>query len=199
MKKRMKWYSKILDRILKGIVLFIFPIVLISYLLGKAIGFIQKMMTPIQEHLPQQKFFGIGMLTLLSVILILLICYGFGFLLEKSKTKFFMNKLDDLLSAIIPGYAMMKSSASNAIGITDKEWKVVLLGEEGDWRMGVEVDKQQGEFSVVFFPEPPDAKAGEVKLIHQSKLKYSELPMGQLLLMIKKYGEGAGKLVKDKD
>ena len=72
------------------------------------------------------------------------------------------------------------------------------MGEDDDWRMGIEVGRQKGEYSVVFFPEPPDAKAGEVKLIHHSKLKQSELTVNELLLIIKKYGEGAAELIKDK-
>ena len=72
------------------------------------------------------------------------------------------------------------------------------MGEEDDWKMGIEVGKQEGDYSVVFFPEPPDAKAGEVKLIHRSKLRHSDLSVNQLLLIIKKYGEGAADLVKEK-
>ena len=188
----------ILDRILKGIILFLLPLTLLTYLLKKAIDVITKIIDPIKDHLPDERIFGIGMVTVISIFLILVICYIFGLLLEKSRTRVYLDKVDDLLSAIIPGYAMMKSRASDAIGSNDKEWSVVLMGEEDDWKMGIEVGKQEGDYSVVFFPEPPDAKAGEVKLIHRSKLRHSDLSVNQLLLIIKKYGEGAADLVKEK-
>jgi len=188
----------ILDRILKGIILFLLPLTLLTYLLKKAIDVIAKIIDPIKDHLPDERIFGIGMVTVISIFLILVICYIFGLLLEKSRTRAYLDKVDDLLSAIIPGYAMMKSRATDAMVTSDKEWRVVLMGEEDDWKMGIEVGKQEGDYSVVFFPEPPDAKAGEVKLIHRSKLRHSDLSVNQLLLIIKKYGEGAADLVKEK-
>ena len=188
----------ILDRILKGIILFLLPLTLLTYLLKKAIDVIAKIIDPIKDHLPDERIFGIGMVTVISIFLILVICYVFGLLLEKSRTRVYLDKVDDLLSAIIPGYAMMKSRATDAMVTSDKEWSVVLMGEEDDWKMGIEVGKQEGDYSVVFFPEPPDAKAGEVKLIHRSKLRHSDLSVNQLLLIIKKYGEGAADLVKEK-
>jgi len=188
----------ILDRILKGIILFLLPLTLLTYLLKKAIDVIAKIIDPIKDHLPDERIFGIGMVTVISIFLILVICYVFGLLLEKSRTRAYLDKVDDLLSAIIPGYAMMKSRATDAMVTSDKEWRVVLMGEEDDWKMGIEVGKQEGDYSVVFFPEPPDAKAGEVKLIHRSKLRHSDLSVNQLLLIIKKYGEGAADLVKEK-
>lgn len=188
----------ILDRILKGIILFLLPLTVLTYLLKKAIDSIAMVIDPLKDHLPDKRIFGIGMITVISIFLILLVCYVFGVLLEKSRTRVYLDKVDDLLSAIIPGYAMMKSRASDAIGSKDKEWRVVLMGEEDDWKMGIEVGKQEGDYSVVFFPEPPDAKAGEVKLIHRSKLRHSDLSVNQLMLIIKKYGVGAADLVKEK-
>ena len=178
--------------------MYLLPLTLLTYLLKKAIDVIAKIIDPIKDHLPDERIFGIGMVTVISIFLILVICYIFGLLLEKSRTRAYLDKVDDLLSAIIPGYAMMKSRATDAMVTSDKEWRVVLMGEEDDWKMGIEVGKQEGDYSVVFFPEPPDAKAGEVKLIHRSKLRHSDLSVNQLLLIIKKYGEGAADLVKEK-
>ncbi len=188
----------ILDRILKGIVLFLLPLTLLTYLFKRGIDVMAKVVEPIKDHLPEHQIFGIGMVTLLSIFLLLLICYVFGWLVEKSRTRFYLDKVDNLLASIIPGYAMMKTTATDVIGTEDKEWRVVLMGEEDDWKMGVEVGKQEGEYCVIFFPEPPDAKAGEVKLIHQSKIKYSDLPVNQLFLIIKKYGAGATALLNKK-
>ena len=97
----------ILDRILKGIILFLLPLTLLTYLLKKGIDVIAKIIDPIKDLLPDKRIFGIGMVTVISIFLILVICYIFGLLLEKSRTRVYLDKVDDLLSAIIPGYAMM--------------------------------------------------------------------------------------------
>ena len=192
----MKWYSRAAKRIGKGIVLFLFPIMLLIFIFEKAIKIVQSIILPIKSHLPAERIFGIGILSLISLILILLVCYITGMLTESKKVKSFLSFIEDNLLIFIPGYAMIKSGARDAIGDTDNEWKVVMIAEDDEWKFGIEVDKQPDGYSTIFFPEPPDAKSGEMKMIHESKLKRINLPVSKLVNVIRNYGRGAGDLVK---
>ena len=192
----MKWYSKAAKRIGKGIVLFLFPIMLLIFIFGKAIKIVQSIILPIKSHLPAERIFGIGILSLISLVLILLVCYIAGMLTESKKVKSFLSFIEDNLLIFIPGYAMIKSGARDAIGDADDKWKVVMIAEDEEWKFGIEVDKQPDGYSTIFFPEPPDAKSGEMKMIHESKLKRINLPVSKLVNVIRNYGRGAGDLVK---
>jgi len=192
----MKWYSRVAKRIGKGIVLFLFPIMLLIFIFEKAIKIVQSIILPIKSHLPAERIFGIGILSLISLILILLVCYIAGMLTESKKVKSFLSFIEDNLLIFIPGYAMIKSGARDAIGDADDKWKVVMIAEDEEWKFGIEVDKQPDGYSTIFFPEPPDAKSGEMKLIHESKLKRINLPVSKLVNVIRNYGRGAGDLVK---
>ena len=190
----MKWYSKAAKRIGKGIVLFLFPIMLLIFIFGKAIKIVQSIILPIKSHLPAERIFGIGILSLISLVLILLVCYIAGMLTESKKVKSFLSFIEDNLLIFIPGYALIKSGARDAIGDADDKWKVVMIAEDEEWKFGIEVDKQPDGYSTIFFPEPPDAKSGEMKLIHESKLKRINLPVSKLVNVIRNYGRGAGDL-----
>jgi len=192
----MKWYSRVAKRIGKGIVLFLFPIMLLIFIFEKAIKIVQSIILPIKSHLPAERIFGIGILSLISIVLILLVCYIAGMLTESKKVKSFLSFIEDNLLIFIPGYAMIKSGARDAIGDADDKWKVVMIAEDEEWKFGIEVDKQPDGYSTIFFPEPPDAKSGEMKLIHESKLKRINLPVSKLVNVIRNYGRGAGDLVK---
>jgi len=192
----MKWYSRAAKRIGKGIVLFLFPIMLLIFIFEKAIKIVQSIILPIKSHLPVERIFGIGILSLISLVLILLVCYVAGMLTESKKVKSFLSFIEDNLLIFIPGYAMIKSGARDAIGDADDKWKVVMIAEDEEWKFGIEVDKQPDGYSTIFFPEPPDAKSGEMKLIHESKLKRINLPVSRLVNVIRNYGRGAGDLVK---
>jgi uncharacterized membrane protein len=48
---------------------------------------------------------------------------------------------------------------------------------------------------MVFFPEPPDGKSGELKLIAQSKLKPLDMPASKIMTIIRKYGKDMDELV----
>jgi len=192
----MKWYSKAAKRIGKGIVLFLFPIMLLIFIFGKAIKIVQSIILPIKSHLPAERIFGIGILSLISLVLILLVCYIAGMLTESKKVKSFLSFIEDNLLIFIPGYALIKSGARDAIGDADDKWKVVMIAEDDEWKFGIEVDRRPDGYSTIFFPEPPDAKSGEMKLIHESKLKRINLPVSKLVNVIRNYGRGAGDLVK---
>jgi len=193
----MKWYRKALKKIFAGIIFFLLPVVLLLFIFKKAITIVQGLILPIKSHLPTETILGIGVLTLISVLIILLICYLAGMLAESRYVKSFIAFLEDNLFVFIPGYAMMKSSASEAIGNTDDEWIAVAISDNDDWKLGIAVDWQPDGYCIIFFPEPPDAKSGEMKLIHESKLKKLDIPVSKLINIVRKYGQGASILVKE--
>lgn len=193
----MKWYSIALHRTLKGAILFLLPVMLMLFLLKKAVVLVQGIISPLKSHLPEERFFGIGMVTLLTFVLIFAICYLAGWRAEKKNLKSFLPFFENNILVLIPGYTLLKSSANEAIGDEAENWKAVLAGEEGDWKFGIEVEKHPDGYSTVFFPEPPDGKAGEIKLIHSSKLKHVNMPASKLITITRKYGHGSELLAKE--
>lgn len=192
----MNWYSAIAKRIGKGIVLFLFPIMVLFFIFEKAINIAQDIIQPIKSHLPVQRILGIGMFSLLSLFLILLICFIAGWLSDRKRVKSFLSFFEDNLFIFIPGYAMLKSSADAGIEDKDNDWKVVLIHEDDDLLMGIEVDRRPDGYSMVFFPSPPDAKSGDMKLMPESKLKRINFPVNKLEKMIRNYGKGSADIPK---
>jgi uncharacterized membrane protein len=188
---KMNWSKVIGNRISKGIILFIVPLIVLVFILEKAIILVRGLLSPIKDLLPEEPFFGIGMLTLASIIVLTLVCYGFGYIAEKERVKIIFGKIDNGISLIIPGYALMKTQASDVMGANNAEWNPVLLGEDGDWKIGIEVERRVDGLSMVFFPEPPDGKSGEIKLIQHSKLKPLDMPVSKIFGILKKYGKDA--------
>ncbi|MFN8257067.1 MAG: hypothetical protein U0W24_15335 [Bacteroidales bacterium] len=192
----MNWYSAIAKRIGKGIVLFLFPIMILIFIFEKAINIAQDMIQPIKSHLPAQRILGIGLFSLLSLFLILLICFIAGWLSDRKRVKSFLSFFEDNLLIFIPGYAMLKSSADAGIEDKDNDWKVVLIHEDDDLLMGIEVDRRPDGYSMVFFPSPPDAKSGDMKLMPESKLKRIDFPVNKLEKMIRNYGKDSAYIPK---
>jgi len=193
----MKWYHAAIKRILHGIIFFLLPLILLLFVLGKAIDIVQKLILPIKKHLPAEQVLGVGMITLISILLILVICYIAGILAESRRIKSLIAKLEDNVLVFIPGYSMLKAQAGDAISEGDDKWQAVLMGEDNDWKMGIEVDRQPDGYCTVFFPEPPDAKSGAMKLVHASTLKKLDMPVSKLIKIIRKYGEGAATLMNN--
>ena len=188
----MKWYQSLIKRVLNGIILFLLPVFLLLFILGKAISIVQGLILPIKKHLPAERVFGVGLLTLISLVLILFICYLAGMLIERKRVKRLITKLEDKILVFIPGYSMIKAQTSEIVSEAVAHWQPVLIGEDGDWKMGVLVDRQPDGLCMIFFPEPPDAKQGEMKLVHESKLKKLDMPVNKMIRIIRKYGKSEG-------
>lgn len=165
---------------------------LLLFILGKAISLVQKLILPIKKHLPAERVLGVGLLTLISLVLILFICYLAGMLIEQKRVKWLITKLEDKILVFIPGYSMIKAQTSEIVSEAAAHWQPVLIGEDGDWKMGVLVDQQPDGLCMIFFPEPPDAKQGEMKLVHESKLKKLDMPVNKMIRIIRKYGKSEG-------
>ncbi len=193
----MKWYSILIKRILKGTISFLLPVMLMLFLMKKAIELTKKLILPLESFLPEETIFGIGVLTLLTLIIIAGICYLAGWRAEKKGFKSFLPYVEEHILVLIPGYSLLKSSADEVIGDAPENWKAILAeGEEGDLKFGVEVEQHSDGYSAVFFPEPPNGKAGEIKIIHSSKLKHVNISVSKLITIARKYGHGSAGLIK---
>lgn len=192
----MKWYSIVTQRIGKGLIQFLLPVILLLFIFEKAIAVVQSIILPIKSHLPAQRILGIGMFSLLSLLLILLLCYIAGMLSDRKRVKSFLSFIEDNLLVFIPGYAMMKSSADTTIQDGNEDWKTVITNEEEDWKLGIEVDKRPDGYSMIFFPEPPDAKSGEIKMMPESKFRRIDFPVNRCVKIIRNYGHGSGDIPK---
>lgn len=193
----MKWYSVIIKRILKGVLLFLLPVMLIIVLLKKAVTLVRGIIQPLKSYLPEDRILGIGMLTLLTLLIIIGLCYLAGWRAEKKHLKSFLPFVEEHILVLIPGYSLMKSRADEAIGDDEtNQWKAVLIDDGGDLKLGIEVEQHQDGYSTVFFPEPPDGKAGEIKVILTTKLKHVNIPASKLTLIARRYGHGAAALIE---
>lgn len=188
---------KIKERILRGMVLFLLPIMLLFIILEKAMGIIKKLIHPIKEHLPEAGFFGIGMVSILSFVIFFIVSYLLGILVERRKKRSFILMLEEKILLLIPGYAMLKSRASEAFGVPEENWKSIIVGDKEEWKFGIEIERIENGYSVVFIPEPPDGKAGELKVVHTSKIKQIDVPVSKITNFIRKYGEGSSELIKN--
>lgn len=188
----MKWYQSLIKRILNGVILFLLPVMLLFFILGKAISLVQKLILPIKNYLPAERVLGVGLLTLISLVLILFLCYLAGMLIEQKKVKWLITKIEDKILVFIPGYSMLKAQTNEIVSEAADHWQPILIGEDGDWKMGVLVDQQPDGLCMIFFPEPPDAKSGEMKLVHESKLKKLNMPVSKMIRIIRKYGRSEG-------
>ena len=193
---KMKWHFTIMKQILSGFIFLLLPVTLMFFVLREAISLIKILIRPLKKVLPNEEVLGIGMLTLISILLILLICYVAGALVENKLIRSIIQKLEDKVLVFIPGYSMLIQRAGDIVSDSE-DLRVILLNEDNEWRPGIEVDRNENGFSSIFFPGPPAGRTGFLKIVHHSKFKVLDISIGELMKVVRRYGKGSSFWVKD--
>jgi uncharacterized membrane protein len=182
-------YKNILNKIVNGLILFLFPLIVIIFVIEKAIELIHKIIDPIKHLFPEQKVFGIGIISLLIFCLIIFICYLIGSVANHKKIIPIITTLDELLSTMIPTYHIIKTRANDS-SKKEENWKSILVAENNDWVIAFEIEQKSENYSLVYFPNFPDSKNGKLKIVERKKIKYLDISSVELQNSIKKYGKG---------
>jgi uncharacterized membrane protein len=159
-------------------------------MLGKAHQFMVKISGPLASKLPD-RFLGLDGSGILAVFLLVLVCFIAGLLIRSSRIKKQMGKLEDNLLIFIPGYSLMKSIATDAIGETNENGLKPIIVKDGDcWKIGFLVEEKNG-MSTVFIADAPRHDAGEVLIFPSEMVKPISLPSNKVVQSLKNYGKGA--------
>ena len=172
----MKWHFSILKKVLSGFIFLVLPLTLMIFVLMKAVGLMKKLIQPLKNILPDDKVFGVGFLTIISLLLIILLCFLAGVVIEIKMVRKFIRKLEDHVLVFIPGYSMLIQRAGDLVSET-QDLRVVLVQEDQDWRPGIEVERNENGYSAIFFPGPPAGRTGFIKVVPQKNYKTVEIPI----------------------
>jgi len=195
----MKWQLDARKRVLKGLIYVILPFTVLFFILEKAFLVMRSLISPMKELLPADSYFGIGVLSILSALLLLALCFVAGLMAERKYIQSMLGYIEEKFLVYFPGYTMLKSSATEAIGNSDNHWKVVLLGTGSEKKLGIEIERNSEGQCVVFCPEPPDAKSGDLLWVDQSQITPTDMPVSKLLHIVRNYGKGTSNGVYKSD
>lgn len=134
--------------------------------------------------------------SIITIIIILLICFISGVLLRISLLSKLRNKLDAFLEEKIPGYDFYKSTMEQKIKKDDAPSRpVVLLTIDGVSQPGVVIEQFADGRKVVFVSSHPASTNGNVYVVDTTAV--TELPISELEMnkILKSRGEGLAKLV----
>jgi hypothetical protein len=109
-------------------------LILILFVLKKATSLVPKVLHKYIGNLGEEHLYEIGVLTLLSFITILLLCYGFGYLSEWKRIKPWLGSLSDMPGNFTSVFRFMKIWASKKVEGLYANHKLVTLCHDGKGR-----------------------------------------------------------------
>jgi uncharacterized membrane protein len=176
-----------------GGVFFLLPLIIIGAFLSKVVQYGLVAAKAIDNVLPLNAMGGYPVLLLAGVLVIVAGCFFSGLVAKRSFARRFTESLEQKLQIAFPRYTIVKDRLSGNIGgeLHRSELKTVMvLGHDGCYRLGLEVERTNSEWITVFFPGSPDPWAGQVAIVPESTVRAVEVDFIAAMTSLEKLGRG---------
>lgn len=175
-----------------GGVLFLAPLAIIAFILGKVFQFSTIVVTPLDNLIPVQSVAGVASLNILAVLFILAVCYVSGWLAQRALLGNRMQRVDGFLSDIIPGYAVFKALIGSAASNEElaERLKPVLARFDDYEQIAFEIEHGESQ-SVLFLPGSPSAWSGSTVIADNSRITPLNIPAHQATKLLRTFGRGS--------
>ena len=178
-----------------GGILFLLPGVVLLFFFEKAYSILKVVSQPIANRI-SKSILGFDGSMLITVLLLILICFAAGLIFRSKRVKRTMEKLEDRVLIFIPGYSLLKSITADTIGEEMQHKLIPVRVEDGDsWLLGFLVEEGK-QLSTVFLPDAPRYDAGEIRLLPSSSVIRLEISTNKFTKVIQSYGVGAVNFVE---
>ncbi len=188
----MKSMFQFLRITISGGILFLLPVVLIVILLNKARVILLKISQPLHKFMPDL-IMGLDGANLLAIILIIVTCFIGGLIFRSPLVRRGISGLEENVLSYFPGYAMLKSITTDAIGDATEHNMTTVMVRDGDtWNIAFLVE-ETAKYCTVFIPEAPRHDSGEIKIVPADWVKKTDVPSSKAARSLQRYGKGAAK------
>jgi uncharacterized membrane protein len=180
---------------LLGGVFFLLPIAALAILLDKAIALAAKFAKPLAKQIPETWNFGVGMVTLLSIGLLVLICFLAGLFARTKLAQQLVGALESSILGKIPGYFYVKRVSASMLGFHELAQRPVVLAHVGGaWRIGIQMEGETNGLVTVFLPDAPHANSGTVCFLTPDGIKIAGVSTAAAANCLERFGDGSGAL-----
>ncbi|MFN7988919.1 MAG: DUF6338 family protein [Thermoanaerobaculia bacterium] len=190
--ERMKKALSYVARTLVTGLLIVVPVYLAVLLVLKGMKSVVGLVRPVAALLPD----SIPAEALLSLLLVLLVCFLAGVLVRTRAGQAAREKAERSLFERIPGYSVIRSLTQQLAGSSaENVWKPALVQtDEGLVPAFVIEELADGRYTV-FIPSIPTPLAGAVMVLERRRVHPLDVPFTEALRVVSRWGSGAKDLV----
>src|SRR5271157_4484599 len=191
----MKTISQFVKTTIVGGLFFLAPIVVLFIIIAKAFDYAKKGLNAVLVHVPAASDLSAGAATVLSVLVVALVCFLAGLVARSVTAQRVVNALESSVLSKIPAYEYLKQESASALGVAEiGELPVVFVPMEGGWQLGVQTEALSNDLISVFIPGAPDPHSGSVFFFSPDSVRPAGVKMAAALNCLRRCGAGASAL-----
>ena len=190
----MKFLRDFVGTAVVGGLLVLVPLYLAVLLVGKLMGTVVGVVKPIANLLPE----WVPADRILSVLLVLLLCFGVGLLVRTTKGAAVRDRLERSLFGKLPGYDLFRSLSLRATGHADQAgWTPAIAEVEDAYVPAFIIEKLDNGSYTVFVPSVPTPFAGAIYVLTPERVHVLDVPVAQAARAISQWGIGTKTLIEN--
>ena len=182
-----------------GGLLFLFPLVIVTAVVGRAFRLMLSVTEPLDDVLPADSVADVATINLVAIAALLVGCFAAGLVAQSAVGRKVYQAADANLAGIIPGYAALRARLGSVVGDEEREktLKTVLMRLDDQAQIGFEVERLGDGRVIVFLPGAPDAWSGASVIVDADRVTPLDLEMRQVVRLAKNLGKGTAAALGD--
>jgi uncharacterized membrane protein len=183
---------------LVGGLLFLVPIIVLGFVIGKAMGIAHHFVPLFEKPIESMQLGHILTPGVFAALLVVLFCFAAGLFARTAPAKGVAGFLDSRILINIPGYALFRSMSGGSAGIESFAQQPVLVAiEEEAWQIAFVVEKLSAARIAVYVPGVPEARSGSLYFLAPDRVKPMDISPAAAFQVLRRMGVGSGELLKN--
>lgn len=178
-----------------GGLIFLVPFAIVAAVFGKVFEVMHRIAAPLSRWLPVEHVGGIAIVPVVTVLLMILVCYLAGVLATRGRARRLYTRIDETLLNVLPRYTFIKAMAqgldSSSIEAT---LSPVIVQFDDLAQVAFEVERDE-ERVVVFLPGSPDPWSGSTAIVTVDRVRRVRAPFPQVVRSVRLIGRGTVKIL----
>jgi uncharacterized membrane protein len=190
--EEMKAISHFLRITLLGGVLFLTPIVVLAFIVGKAFGLARRGLKPMATIIPDSFVSGATAEAILAIVLIAVVCFLAGLFARTRPAQRIMAELESSVLSKVRAYEYLKQAGASVMGLGETaDHPVVFAQLGGAWRIAVQTGVVGGGLIAIFVPNSPNPMPGSVFLVTANSVRPAKVPLATAIACLRRCGAGS--------
>lgn len=180
---------------LVGGLTFLLPIVLIAWLLQKAMILAGKLAQPALALLPESLAGGVVIGAIETSTALLIVAFAAGLMARTEVGQRFMGWVENSLIGSLPQFNFVRGIAESVDDSDHDHVEVVLVPADAGWALGLIFEATDAAVVPVFLPGAPQWTSGSVVFAERSAIRPAGIGFPAAIKIMKKLGVGSGNIV----
>lgn len=175
-----------------GGLLFLFPLVIVTVVVGKAFSVMLRLTRPIGRLLPIDSVADVATIDIVAIVALLAGCFAAGFVAQSPLGRRVYRTADENLAGLVPGYAALEARLGGAVGDEEQRLalKPVLVRFDDLSQVAFEIERLRDAWVAVFLPGAPDPWSATAAVVDNDRVTALDLEIIQVTRMLKDFGRG---------